>query len=38
MFILVGIAFFVGSLLTATVISALRAPERRRRANRPYAL
>lgn len=40
MFILIGIAVFVSSLLSATVISAFRAPERnrRRRPERPYAL
>jgi hypothetical protein len=38
--ILVGISVFVGGLLTATVWSAIRGPERarRRRSNRPYAL
>ena len=40
MIILVGIALFVGGLLTATVWSAVRGTDRirRRRGNRPYAL
>ena len=40
MYILVGIAVFVSSLLTGTVVSAFRAPERirRPRPERPYAL
>jgi hypothetical protein len=39
--ILVGIAVFVGGLLTATTWSAIRGSDRirrRRRSNRPYAL
>lgn len=42
MLILAGIAAFVGSLLTATVFSAIFGPERMRRRRRdrgrPYAL
>jgi hypothetical protein len=40
MVILVGISVFVGSLLTATIWSAIRGTDRlrRRRSDRPYAL
>ncbi|HEY7958575.1 MAG TPA: hypothetical protein VID20_00810 [Sphingomicrobium sp.] len=40
MMILVGIAVFVGGLLTATMWSAIRGTDRirRRRGERPYAL
>jgi len=38
--ILIGIALFVGGLLTATIWSAIRGTDRirRRRGSRPYAL
>jgi hypothetical protein len=40
MMILIGIAVFVGGLLTATIWSAIRGTDRirRRRGERPYAL